>query len=64
MLHTLNRIFPVRYTVFGLASLGLLASLGSWAAWGVGIAAGASIGWIDFPMPQKTHTASRRTAPS
>jgi glutamate synthase domain-containing protein 2 len=39
MLHTLNQFYPVRYTVLGLSVLGLLAGLGSWALWGVGITA-------------------------
>ncbi len=37
MLHRLNELFPVRYTVFGLCVLALLGSLFSLAIWGTGI---------------------------
>ncbi len=36
MLHTLNRYFPVRYTVFMLVVAGFLLSLFSWVAFGTG----------------------------
>ncbi|OIP15962.1 MAG: FMN-binding glutamate synthase family protein [Comamonadaceae bacterium CG2_30_57_122] len=36
MLHTLNTYFPVRYTVFGLSLFGLLLSLFTWMAFGLG----------------------------
>ncbi|MDD5001360.1 MAG: FMN-binding glutamate synthase family protein, partial [Thiomonas arsenitoxydans] len=36
MLHTLNRYFPVRYTVFILVVVGFLLSLLSWIAVGAG----------------------------
>ena len=36
MLHYLNELFPIRYTVFGLCVLGLLASLFALLAFGVG----------------------------
>jgi len=39
MLHKLNGLFPVRYTVFALSVLGLLASLIALALWGVGVLA-------------------------
>lgn len=39
MLHTLNSIFPIRYTVFGLSALGLLLSLFTLAGFGVGLPA-------------------------
>ena len=37
MLHTLNSIFPVRYTVFGLSVMGLLLCGFSLLAFGVGV---------------------------
>ena len=37
MLHMLNTLFPVRYTVMGLCVFGLLLSLFSLAALGVGM---------------------------
>ena len=36
MLDRLNELFPIRYTVFGLSVLGLLASLFSLLAFGIG----------------------------
>ena len=39
MLHTLNSIFPVRYTVMGLSVFGLLLSVFSLVALGAGLGA-------------------------
>ena len=40
MLHFLNELFPIRYTVFGLSVVGLLLSLFTAVAVGIGIAGG------------------------
>ena len=60
MLHTLNAIFPIRYTAFGLSIFGLLLSFFSLAVFGVGgfafvlFAVLVGIGVYDVRQPKRS----------
>jgi glutamate synthase domain-containing protein 2 len=60
MLHSLNQLFPIRYTAFGLSAFGLLLSVFSLVVFGVGLPAFllfaglVAIGTYDVRQPKRS----------